>query len=77
MNYRKARGGLEVNVPFNNKAQLHCVSLQMLNTSRLNQKSPQQMTRHIRNTSQTVCVDEETIAFGNPAEDTNEDAKRR
>lgn len=65
-------------MPFNNKAQLHCVSLQVLNTSRLNQKSPQQMTQqHIRNTSQTVCVDEDTSAFGNPAEDTNEDAKRR
>lgn len=35
------------------------------------------MTQHIRNTSQTVCVDEDTSASQNPAEDTNEDAKRR
>lgn len=64
-------------MPFNNKAQLHYASLQMLNTSRLDQKSPQQMTQHIRNTSQTVCVDEDTSASQNPAEDTNEDVKRR
>ncbi len=62
-----------VNVPFNNKAELHYASVQMLNMSRLNQKSPQ----HISNTSQTVCVDKDTNAFQNPAQDTNEGAKRR
>lgn len=63
-------------MPFNNKARLHYADLQMFNTKE--KKSPQQMTQHINNTSQTVCVDGDTKrVLEILQEDTNEDAERR